>query len=467
MSQEISSSTFTHTLNQARANTHDTTAKLQQEPADEMNAHSHHEPASAMNTQRSGQKPTQTTNTNHAHQSIYTRDVILVMAASFFFMFSTMLVTPLINGYALTLGVSAVIAGIITGSMSVVSLFLRPIAGNITDRFSKYRLSCIAGVLIFIGVVGYCIAPNGVWLIIFRLINGTGFVLATVCMTTWLGFLVPRNHVGEAMGFYGLMNALAMAIAPAVGIYFYKIIGYREALMLAAGAAFIMLIVIQFVSNHAYPLVQQKSCADSTNACSTESKAPWRNVKILQKDAFPITLFMICFSIPYFATQADLVEYVADASLQVSSGLFFIIYAIALLIIRVVFKKYFDLVRFGIWFWISTIAMAGFLLMMSFMANDIHMSIAAILLSIGYGVIYSVNQSTAMMLAPRSEQGLASSTFYIGLDIGMATAPMIGGVLVTCVPHALFFPAMLVLLPLACVVYGHYRTRLNNAINHD
>lgn len=467
MLQEISSNTFPHTLNQVHANTHDTTAKPQQESADEMSANSHQEPTAAMNTQHSWQKSTQTTNTNHAHQSIYTRDVILVMAASFFFMFSTMLVTPLINGYALTLGVSAVIAGIITGSMSVVSLFLRPIAGNITDRFSKYRLSCIAGVLIFIGVVGYCIAPNGVWLIIFRLINGTGFVLATVCMTTWLGFLVPRNHVGEAMGFYGLMNALAMAVAPAIGIYFYKIIGYREALMLAAGAAFIMLIVIQFVSNHAYPLVQQKSCADSTNACSTASKAPWRNVKILQKDAFPITLFMICFSIPYFATQADLVEYVADASLEVSSGLFFIIYAIALLIIRVVFKKYFDLVRFGIWFWVSTIAMAGFLLMMSFMANDIHMSIAAILLSIGYGVIYSVNQSTAMMLAPQSEQGLASSTFYIGLDIGMATAPMIGGVLVTCVPHALFFPAMLVLLPLACVVYGHYRTRLNNAINHD
>lgn len=466
MSQQTSSSTFTHALNQAHTNSHDTTTDSQQESADEMNSHSKQEPAAAMNV-KLHQEPAQPKSANQPHQSIYTRDVILVMAASFFFMFSTMLVTPLINGYALTLGVSAVIAGIITGSMSVVSLFLRPIAGNITDRFSKYRLSCIAGVLIFIGVVGYCIAPNGVWLIIFRLINGTGFVLATVCMTTWLGLLVPRNHVGEAMGFYGLMNALAMAIAPAVGIHFYKIIGYREALLLAAGAAFIMLVVIQFVSNHAYPLVQHTSCANSTNTCSTKSKAPWKNVKILQKDAFPITLFMICFSIPYFATQADLVEYVADASLHVSSGLFFIIYAVALLIIRVVFKKYFDLVRFGIWFWISTVAMAGYLLMMSFMSNDILMSIAAILLSIGYGVIYSVNQSTAMMLAPRSEQGLASSTFYIGLDIGMATAPMIGGVLATCVPHALFFPAMLVLLPLACMVYGYYRTSLNNAINHD
>ncbi len=466
MSQQTSSSTFTHALNQAHTNSHDTTTDSQQESADEMNSHSKQEPAAAMNV-KLHQEPAQPKSANQPHQSIYTRDVILVMAASFFFMFSTMLVTPLINGYALTLGVSAVIAGIITGSMSVVSLFLRPIAGNITDRFSKYRLSCIAGVLIFIGVVGYCIAPNGVWLIIFRLINGTGFVLATVCMTTWLGLLVPRNHVGEAMGFYGLMNALAMAIAPAVGIHFYKIIGYREALLLAAGAAFIMLVVIQFVSNHAYPLVQHTSCANSTNTCSTKSKAPWKNVKILQKDAFPITLFMICFSIPYFATQADLVEYVADASLHVSSGLFFMIYAVALLIIRVVFKKYFDLVRFGIWFWISTVAMAGYLLMMSFMSNDILMSIAAILLSIGYGVIYSVNQSTAMMLAPRSEQGLASSTFYIGLDIGMATAPMIGGVLATCVPHALFFPAMLVLLPLACMVYGYYRTSLNNAINHD
>lgn len=466
MSQQTSSSMFTHALNQAHTNSHDTTTDSQQEPADEMNSYSQQEPTAAMNV-KLHQEPAQPKSANHTHQSIYTRDVILVMAASFFFMFSTMLVTPLINGYALTLGVSAVIAGIITGSMSVVSLFLRPIAGNITDRFSKYRLSCIAGVLIFIGVVGYCIAPNGVWLIIFRLINGTGFVLATVCMTTWLGLLVPRNHVGEAMGFYGLMNALAMAIAPAVGIHFYKIIGYREALLLAAGAAFIMLVVIQFVSNHAYPLVQHTSCANSTNTCSTKSKAPWKNVKILQKDAFPITLFMICFSIPYFATQADLVEYVADASLHVSSGLFFIIYAVALLIIRVVFKKYFDLVRFGIWFWISTVAMAGYLLMMSFMSNDILMSIAAILLSIGYGVIYSVNQSTAMMLAPRSEQGLASSTFYIGLDIGMATAPMIGGVLATCVPHALFFPAMLVLLPLACMVYGYYRTSLNNAINHD
>ena len=86
-------------------------------------------------------------------KSIYTKDVVLVMAASFFFMFSTMFVNPLINGYAKELGASSAFAGIIVGIMSLASMFLRPVAGNLTDIFSKYRLSFIGGAFIFLGVI--------------------------------------------------------------------------------------------------------------------------------------------------------------------------------------------------------------------------------------------------------------------------------------------------------------------------
>ena len=71
-------------------------------------------------------------------ESFYTKDVVLVMMASFFFMFSTMFINPLINGYAKELGSTAVFAGLIVGIMSLASMFLRPIAGNLTDHFSKY-----------------------------------------------------------------------------------------------------------------------------------------------------------------------------------------------------------------------------------------------------------------------------------------------------------------------------------------
>ena len=364
-------------------------------------------------------------------QSIYTKDVILVMAASFFFMFSVMFVTPLINGYAISLGASAVFAGIITGIMSVVSMFLRPVAGNLTDRFSKYSLSFIGGVLILIGVAGYCLSPSGNWLLIFRLINGTGFVLATVCMTTWLAFLVPRSHVGGAMGFYGLMNALAMALAPALAINLYKVIGYKSALWLAVVAAILMIISIQFVGNHAKP----------------------------------IALLTTFFAIPYFITQADIVVYVERQHFSIAVGYFFVIYAIALLLIRIGLKKYFDLIRFGFWFWLSLIATILFLIVAAFMVNNWLMGFAAIMLSIGYGVIYSVNQSTALMLAPIEEQGLASSTFYLGLDIGMAAGPMIGGVTAQNLAPAYFYPVLLVIVPIILIVCFVYRKKLNGALS--
>lgn len=389
-------------------------------------------------------------------KSIYTKDVILVMAASFFFMFSTMFVNPLINGYAKSLGASSAFAGVIVGIMSIASMFLRPIAGNLTDKLSKYCLSLIGGILIMVGVIGYVIAPASNWLLIFRLINGAGFVLCTVCMSTWLAFLVPRAHVGQAMGFYGLMNALAMAVAPALAINVYQKTGYRLALIASAIAAFMMVIIIQFVGNRANP---KKGMAKKKSGSSHQ-------FKIIQKNVLPIALLTTLFAFPYFATQADLVTYAQERHLNVNVGSFFLIYAVVLLVIRIFLKNFFDTVKFGIWFWVSIGATLIYLLLLSTMKNNLMMALAAAFMAIGYGVIYSILQSTALLLAPISEQGLASSTFYLGLDIGMAFGPIIMGLISDLLPIKFFYPIQLLLLPLMLIVYWRYHTRLNGAINH-
>ena len=374
------------------------------------------------------------------------------MAASFFFMFSTMFVNPLINGYAKELGASSAFAGIIVGIMSLAAMFLRPVAGNLTDKFSKYRLSFIGGVLIFIGVMGYVLTPSSGWLLLFRLINGTGYVLCTVCMTTWLAFLVPRQHVGEAMGFYGLMNALAMALAPAVSINIYQKIGYRTSLLASAVSALLMIVAIQFVGDHALPKKRVR----------TQKKS----FKIIQFNVLPVAILTTLFAIPYFVTQADIVTYVEQKHLTVAVGSYFLIYAIVLLIIRVGLKRYFDTVRFGVWLWLSLVSTAAYIILLAVMNNDWQMALAAALMASGYGIIYSVLQSTALLLAPIEEQGLASATFYLGLDIAMAFGPMISGVIDSVLPIEWFYPVELVLVPLILVVYFIWRKRLNGAIDH-
>ena len=374
------------------------------------------------------------------------------MAASFFFMFSTMFVNPLINGYAKELGASSAFAGIIVGIMSLAAMFLRPVAGNLTDKFSKYRLSFIGGALIFVGVMGYVLTPSSGWLLLFRLINGTGYVLCTVCMTTWLAFLVPRQHVGEAMGFYGLMNALAMALAPAVSINIYQKIGYRTSLVASAVSALLMIVAIQFVGDHALPKKRVR----------TQKKS----FKIIQFNVLPVAILTTLFAIPYFVTQADIVTYVEQKHLTVAVGSYFLIYAIVLLIIRVGLKRYFDTVRFGVWFWLSLVSTAAYIILLAVMNNDWQMALAAALMASGYGIIYSVLQSTALLLAPIEEQGLASATFYLGLDIAMAFGPMISGVIDSVLPIEWFYPVELVLIPVILVVYFVWRKRLNGAIDH-
>lgn len=386
-------------------------------------------------------------------KSIYSKDVVLVMAASFFFMFSTMFVNPLINGYAKKLGASSAFAGVIVGIMSIAAMFLRPVAGNLTDKFSKYRLSLIGGVLILIGVLGYIFTPSSGLLLLFRLINGTGYVLCTVCMTTWLAFLVPRQHVGEAMGFYGLMNALAMALAPALSINIYQKIGYHESLIAAAIAAFLMIVVIQFVGNHALPLKKKGQ---------TQKKY----FKIIQMNVLPVAILTTLFGMPYFITQADIVTYVEQRHLTVAVGSYFLIYALVLLVIRIGLKRYFDTVRFGVWFWLSLVSTAAYIFLLAVMNNNWQMALAAAGMALGYGIIYSVLQSTALLLAPIEEQGLASSTFYLGLDVAMSFGPMISGVVDSILPVKYFYWVDLVLVPLMLVVYFIWRKRLNGAIDH-
>lgn len=340
------------------------------------------------------------------HESIYTRDVVLVMSGAFFFMFSTMSINPLINGYAQQLGASDELAGIIAGIMSFAAMFLRPITGHLADRYSKYLLSTIVGVLIIAGTVGYPLTHYPALLLLFRIINGIGYVLCTVCVSTWIALLVPRTHVGEAMGLYGLMNALAMSLAPAVSISLYHAFGYRRGMILPPISAALMVLLLQFVSDHGLPhvaraqrqqhLTQSSHAKNAKNANdlndSTVRRKRTHSFALIQKDAAPVGVLTTLFALPYFITQADIVRYTEELQAKVNVSVYFLIYAAVLLVIRLAFKRQFDTVRYGVWFWISLAGTALYLLCDVSLANNAVMALSAIFMAVGYGIIYSTTR---------------------------------------------------------------------------
>ena len=70
-----------------------------------------------------------------------------------------------------------------------------------------------------------------------------------------------------------------------------------------------------------------------------------------------------------------------------------------------------------------------------------------------------------MMLAPQEERGLASSTFFLGLDVGMSLGPIIGGIIDSTMPVKYFYPVMLVIIPLILLIFFANQRKLNHAID--
>ena len=185
-----------------------------------------------------------------------------MLAASFFYMASPMLVTPLITGFTESISSSAALMGIVGGMMNLCSLICRPLAGNLADKMSKYRVSLIGAILMSAACAGYIMAPNAVVVVVSRIVNGVGFACCSVCMATWMSNMLPKDKIGSGMGFYGTMNALAMAVAPAIGVSAYQMFGYRVSFFIALTFSVAIIIVIQFIRDKGKPENVSKSMDD-------------------------------------------------------------------------------------------------------------------------------------------------------------------------------------------------------------
>lgn len=383
-------------------------------------------------------------------QSVYSKDIFLILAASFCFMASPMLVTPLITGFSGSIGASAALMGVIGGLTNLCALLCRPLAGNLADRISKYRLSFFGASLAAVACAGYIASFHPGLVVLARIVNGVGYACSSVCMSTWLSNLLPKDKIGSGMGFYGMMNALAMAVAPAIGISVYHAFGYHAAFGVALAFALGAAVLIQFVGDKGLP---------APAPAAEEAQPKKARVRMVDGRVLPIALIVMLFAIPYCATQSFLISYVQARDLSVTVSLYFPMYAAVLLLLRLVLKNWFDRLPFRVFLGACLLSALAGILCLGWMQNNWQMFLAAVFMAGGYGIMCSVSQSTAMLLADPEQRGLANSTYYIGLDLGMFLGPSIGGVLYGHVPIALFYPVLLATLPLAAGVYLVCRRR--------
>lgn len=376
------------------------------------------------------------------------RDVILILIASFFYMACVMLVNPLIAGFAGDLGASAALMGLIGGLTNICSLFCRPFVGNLADTVSKYKLALVGIVLMVASCGCYVLASSPVVVILARLVNGVGYACCSVCLSTWMSNLLPREKIGSGMGLYGTVNALSAAVAPAVGVAVYERVGYRAAFAVATASAAMTALLLQFVKDRGLPVRQSSRSG---------------RLELAEPRAVPIALIIMLFSMPYCATQTFLVSYLEALALPLSASLFFPVYAAMLLLLRLSLRSQFDKKPFAFFMLLCSASALLSIWLLAWARNYPVLFLAAIFMAGGYGLMCSVSQSTAILLAGPERRGLANGTYYIGLDLGMALGPILGGVLYGGLPIAAFYPVLSLAVPAGLLVFWFSRRILAGA----
>ena len=159
-------------------------------------------------------------------EKLWNRNYWKVMTSNFLLFFAFYILTPLLPLYLdAQFGADKHMIGVVLSGYVVATLLVRPFSGFIVDTFNRKKVLMLCFFTFFICFAGYVGAGTLLMFAIVRTLHGLPFGAATVANSTVAIDVLPSSRRSEGIGYYGLSNNLAMAIAPSAGIYIYSATG--------------------------------------------------------------------------------------------------------------------------------------------------------------------------------------------------------------------------------------------------
>ncbi len=336
-----------------------------------------------------------------------------------FFMVSTMLI-PYLTGDGVGLGDEA--AGVIVGMFAITALVSRPFCGMMADRFNKIWLVRIATLLMAAGTFGYGLSKALPFIVLARVLHGVGFAINGTTLISLVTQYVPRSKLGEGLGYFGLANVIASATAPGFGAILAEQIGMEKVFWIAGlmcAGEIVLLVAVK------YPGVKR---------AVTQKVSSVRIKDMVVVEALGYTCVSSTLSFSNGIVTAYLVPYGEELGIA-NISLYFTFNALAMFLSRPLAGKLMD--KKGLY----VVALPGMAITSASMflfavagkfpeGMFAAIMISSVLKALGQGAAQPSLQAASIKKAGKERSGSATSTFYLGGDIGQGIAPMIAGVIV-------------------------------------
>lgn len=376
---------------------------------------------------------------------IFTKSFNLNFVINFFVYLCMYLLIVVIAGYSKTeFHASDSLAWLVVGLFIVGSLIGRFITGKYVNSFGPKKILIFGLICLIITQLLYFI-PGSVWfLMIVRLLNGIATAIATTATGTIAAYVTPPTRKSEGISLFSLSLVLGTAIGPFFGMLLMNSFSIQILFMICVILGVLSGLLSLFIK------IDFKTVASKND---TSNRKAFSLGNFIAKEAIPVAIVMMLIGVTYAAILTYLQAFAVERNLVTAASYFFIFYAVASLVTRPIAGRLMDDKNENVVVYPAFIFLIISFAMLMFSFDGWVLLIAGIALGIGYGNLSSSMQAIAIKVSPSTKYGLATSTYFIGLDIGIGFGPSFLGLFTHMITYSQLYGIMALLGIITLFIY--------------
>jgi len=381
---------------------------------------------------------------------IFSRNFIIVAVVNFLLMTAYYLLFVISSPYAAeTFGATPSTAGLVAGLILIGCLTGRFFTGRIVTQVGFVPV-LFTGIGIYTASLGLYLAAGSLpSLMAVRFLSGVGIGCIGTVTGTLIVHIVPPHLHGQGINYFSCSTILALALGPFFGLQLMRLFSFPEIFVLCAGLGVVSLLLATALRLPA----MEKGAAEEGGENSA-----FRLRSYIEYAAVPIGVVVLLVSAAYGSLQAFMAFYAAEAGLDGTASVFFLVYAVTGFCLRPFAGKVLDRRNANFVIYPALVlACCGFMVLGA-TPGVTGILFAGVLVGAGVSNLQTAVQTVSVRLVEKRRFGPATSTYFILLDLGIGVGPYFLGFIVPYAGYAGVFQAgavlALVSIPLYYVVHG-------------
>ncbi len=361
-------------------------------------------------------------------KTIWNRNFILLFIVNCIVNFGHSMVANLLPKYLDSIGLAGTAIGFIISLFSFTALGFRPVTGPLIDGWDKKKLYMMMLAVLILSFAGYTFFPIMSVIVICRLLQGLGQGCISALALTMATDSVPREKLGSGLSLYGIGAVLASALGPGLGLSIMDRFGYSHAFLAPLALLLISLLISTLLQSTYVPGTRIRFSLSG----------------MLCREAFLPAFLTMLTCLVRAGLYTFLIVYITENRQIEGMSWYYYVNALAMIVSRPFFGRLADRKGLHIALIPSLSFFAVALLLTALCRSTAMLMVIAVLNAFGFGSAFSFEQALCMKVAPPEHRGAASTTSFIGVDLGDLIGPIICGALVDWFGYSPMFLFMLI-----------------------